>query len=115
MRVWPHVALVALLCLPGCDRSAPPPAGSASGCPESSVPAQEVDLWGHRREWCERRDAAGKLVPHGRWIAWYPSGYKAAEGEMRDGVQVGDWTFWDENGRVIHVVRFGNGGAASGD
>lgn len=51
-------------------------------------------------------------MPHGRWIARYPKGTKAAEGEMRRGAQVGDWTFWDEDGLVIQVSRFGDGNGA---
>ncbi len=105
MRRRPQLlpVLAALIAsLGGCDGSTTPP---EAGCPRGAELASETDAWGHVRQWCQVLED-GEPVPHGRWIAWHPNGRKSAEGQMRHGAQVGNWTFWDEAGHVLQVSRF---------
>ena len=73
-------------------------------------------------EWCEYKDAEGKSVKHGSYVAWYddqhkqaevlyehgkehglttvwyPSGKKMLEGNYKGGERDGRWTRWYESG-----------------
>jgi hypothetical protein len=52
-------------------------------------------------EWCEYRDAAGKSVKHGSYVAWYKDSHKQAEVLYRDGKEDGPTTVWYPNGRKM--------------
>jgi hypothetical protein len=71
-------------------------------CPRGATLVEELDPYGHRREWCERDEG----VPHGRWVAWHPSGAPSVEGQMRDGERVGEWRFYSETGDVIERIDY---------
>lgn len=48
-------------------------------------------------------------VLHGRFVAWYNNGRKAAEGFFRDGVPDGLMTLWYEDGRKMHEASYNDG------
>ena len=42
----------------------------------------------------------------GNWVAWYPTGGKAAEGKMQQGVKVGLWKTWYEDGTLASQISY---------
>jgi hypothetical protein len=42
----------------------------------------------------------------GRWVTYYPTGHKAAEGKMHSGVKVGLWGTWYEDGTLASEVTY---------
>jgi len=51
-------------------------------------------------------------VPHGPFTAWHRSGQKRAEGRHFMGVQVGRWLTYDEHGKEVGRIDFGERRAA---
>ncbi len=46
-------------------------------------------------------------VPHGRFAAFWPNGNPKTRGRHCGGVQCGTWRTWDESGREIGSVDYG--------
>src|SRR5688572_2282031 len=42
----------------------------------------------------------------GKWVTYYPTGHKAAEGKMLRGVKVGPWRTWYEDGTPASEVTY---------
>ncbi len=42
----------------------------------------------------------------GRWVTYYPTGHKAAEGKMHSGVKVGLWRTWYEDGTLASELTY---------
>lgn len=42
----------------------------------------------------------------GRWVTYYPTGQKAAEGKMHSGVKIGLWRTWYEDGTLASEVTY---------
>ncbi len=103
---------IALLCVGVVHHRGPrgPADSPAAGlCPAEARRVGRVDPYGHRRELCERETPDGRRVAEGPWTSWHPSGAPSAHGEMREGRQIGTWTFWDESGDAIESVDFEDG------
>jgi hypothetical protein len=103
---------IALACVGVVNHRGPAEAvGSATAnpCPADARLVGHVDPYGHRTELCEKLDPDGRPVAEGPWTAWHANGTPSAHGRMRDGRQVGPWTFWSEAGVVIETVDFGDG------
>ena len=49
-------------------------------------------------------------LPNGLWTSWFASGQKRQEGTYREGLKIGVWTEWDEQGHatVSRYDDFGN-------
>jgi antitoxin component YwqK of YwqJK toxin-antitoxin module len=43
-------------------------------------------------------------VPHGDYVTYHPNGETAIEGTLEDGVKVGMWRFYDEQGVQLRAV-----------
>ncbi len=101
---------LALGALAGCDFGAfwAGTETAAGPCPRGARAVERVDLYGHRRQWCELRLEGGPLE-HGPWIAWHPSGGVSAQGQMRDGKPVGVWNFWSKSGALIESIDYSDG------
>src|SRR5204863_4139173 len=65
-------------------------------CPAGHAIAGSASPMGFE-QWCERRDADGSVVEHGRYLAWNSSGWLREEGEYRAGRRHGRWTAWSVN------------------
>jgi antitoxin component YwqK of YwqJK toxin-antitoxin module len=46
-------------------------------------------------------------VPHGRFVAFFANGKRRTEGRHCGGAQCGRWSTYDETGRVVGSVDFG--------
>jgi antitoxin component YwqK of YwqJK toxin-antitoxin module len=55
------------------------------------------------------RYSDNRFVADGFYREFYPTGEKFAEGQYKDGKQVGKWTFWHENGKESRSVNFTKG------
>src|SRR5438046_2902119 len=95
------VFLAATSTLPGLAEAQP--SGCAAGarpdppaCPAGHAIAGSASPMGFE-QWCERRDADGSVVEHGRYLAWNSSGWLREEGEYRAGRRHGRWTAWSVN------------------
>lgn len=53
-------------------------------------------------------------VHHGAIEGWYASGARRVRGARRDGRDSGDWSWWDEHGRLERRCRFEAGIAVAG-
>jgi hypothetical protein len=49
----------------------------------------------------------GRGERHGRFAAYWPSGKRKVEGRFCHGLQCGNWTTWDEGGREMGRVAYG--------
>jgi len=45
----------------------------------------------------------------GLWIGWHENGLKVAVGTWKKGIEVGKWTFYNEDGTVKEVKDFSDG------
>lgn len=70
---------------------------ASARCPEGTSPKGDVPPKG-LETWCERPDAAGKLVRHGPYFSWQPGGAPLEEGQFRDGKRDGRWTRFNAQG-----------------
>lgn len=104
-------------------------------CPPGAV-ANQGNLGETTATWCEL--AADRSLLHGPYRARHPSGtvgteenyrhgkasgkaayrwgsgHRQAEGNYKDNVRDGWWTFWDKNGAPAGRVRYQDGAAVSG-
>ncbi|HET7824093.1 MAG TPA: hypothetical protein VFK90_02115, partial [Anaeromyxobacter sp.] len=46
-------------------------------------------------------------VPDGRFVAYWPTGKRRADGRHCGGAQCGRWSTYDESGKVIGTVEYG--------
>lgn len=77
-------------------------------CPDGTVVVGSAPGSGGER-YCGKPTAAGQMVRHGWYTAWFPNGRKAMEGEYREGVRAGQWLrFWDD-GAKFEDLTFRNG------
>ncbi|RIL06635.1 MAG: hypothetical protein DCC71_05980 [Proteobacteria bacterium] len=51
------------------------------------------------------RGAARGGRTHGTWTSWHANGVRSKQAEYRDGVLVGDFRQWDEQGRRLYAGR----------
>ena len=62
--------------------------------------------------WCEK-NVNGKPVKDGRFTLYGTGGGKMLEGYYNDGVQVGEWMMWYDNGQRASVDHY-RGGVRNG-
>ena len=66
---------------------------------------QQRQFNGFRQVWTERTDG----VFHGLYTVFWETGdIPCMQGEYKDGMQDGIWTYWDRNGTVERQVHFAN-------
>jgi len=106
--------------VPAGPRNAATPAGGRELLPEKEAgpPAQFV-----RQESVQEKfdDGTVRVIRHvnvysddsvvndGKYVENYPSGKKFVTGMYRNGVQVGPWKYWHENGQVAKVGSYKDG------
>jgi hypothetical protein len=107
------------------DVACPPGAalreGEVSGGPAAWCELEEDNslLHGPFRSWhrtgilgIEEHYVRGKAA--GRATYWWGSGKKQAQGNYKDGIRDGWWTFWNKNGINEGKVRFQDGNPVAG-
>ncbi|MEL6345248.1 MAG: toxin-antitoxin system YwqK family antitoxin [Myxococcota bacterium] len=80
---------------------APSPSMGPIECPDGTVPIAATDV-AYQGQVCARPDG----VLHGVLHATYPDGSPEREGRYEDGEKVGQWTWWDRDGRVNMQGRY---------
>jgi hypothetical protein len=118
---------VALLCVvaPLVARGAEPapacPSGTALRVHAGEYSCATRDGVGEGPFWALRDDGtlqyrgsarAGRT--HGTWTSWHANGVRAKQAEYRDGVLVGDFRQWDEDGRLAYAGRHDERGEMHG-
>lgn len=61
-----------------------------------------------------RRNAAGKWSRTGKSSAYYDHGVLEREGNYNDGVRVGEWKYYDTEGKLLRTEQRGDGRQQSG-
>jgi antitoxin component YwqK of YwqJK toxin-antitoxin module len=88
------------------DQPEAPPAASFV---EKRVDTEKYENGKVRHEREIARYSDNRFVADGFYREFYPTGEKFAEGQYKDGKQVGKWTFWHENGKESRTVNYTNG------
>lgn len=83
----------------------PPPASFV----EKRVDTEKYENGKIRHEREIARYSDNRFVADGFYREFYPNGEKFAEGQYKNGKQIGKWTFWHENGKESRTVNYTNG------
>jgi hypothetical protein len=89
---------------------APPaaPAVEIPACPEGAEPAGSAPPDG-REQYCAKKDEGGNPIKHGWFRSWFDNSQIESEGEYRDGLRQGKWTFYGPEGEKTREAEYRDG------
>ena len=111
-------ALLALIHAGGCERPSSAPPQPAPQQPVDAKPAKSDEVKIAKENWPNgklkfynelRRNAEGKWTRTGVGRAYYDHGVLEREGLYRNDERVGEWKYYDQNGKLLRVEQRGEG------